>query len=665
MAVAVHHGSRARACYINHYTGHRLLALVLTAASAGAAVRVAPPCGKAPSIRARAHAKETVVFATGYNGPIDNGDDWHYFDFTKASTVVSMGGGVPSQLICKAHAAGTRVVRGVVLDVPVTNITATAAWVQQYTAYVTAGNADGLNVLAVRHQPHGVGTAAVSAVFGLLRKALPKGAQLSATLPLDNSGDRAQGVDRAAVAAVCDFIVLAAFDENLDALTSGPNVALPTLVAGIERNAKTVPLGKLVVALPWFGWDYRCTSARTHKGCTAMPPKGTLATWTGWNVQRSVAYIAQLVANGNSGADDVGRGTGSANATRSLNNTTATWSYDYTDITGVEHVIQYDDPQTLRTKYSACAHAGVAGVGVWTADMVSYIGSTRAQDLAAEMWRSLEAFTGHTPSQHIAAAPAAPALPSLPALAAAHAARKSNITSYISTANTAADSHHAHARSSEQRFRRRMRLTSGELIPGYDPCKHTPAKVSAAGASKGCSDGLLCLSPLPNGGVAQHESGGCYPVRPSISFVAETLVPPLPPTFQFEEATVYYYLNLVMPDDGNSDVTNSSRGYGFMNQFVPQLELGEALCGSTGSTGGYQDSACDIVDPLRQWVIQSQYFFGVLNHSGVPDPSGVAWTGHVKLPLSQCVSFLFTGVELCCKQNVRRLIMPVSALNVK
>jgi hypothetical protein len=27
------------------------------------------------------------------------------------------------------------------------------------------------------------------------------------------------------------------------------------------------------------------------------------------------------------------------------------------------------------------------------------------------------------------------------------------------------------------------------------------------------------------------------------------MVPPIPPTFQSEEATVYYYFNLVMPDD--------------------------------------------------------------------------------------------------------------------
>lgn len=135
------------------------------------------------------------------------------------------------------------------------------------------------------------------------------------------------------------------------------------------------------------------------------------------------------------------------------------------------------------------------------------------------------------------------------------------------------------------------------------------------------------MSPLPNP-ASNHESGGCYPARPGLSYVARAVVPPLPPTFRPEQATVYYYLNLVMPDDGNSDVTNSTTGYGFMNQFVPQLELGEALCGSTGAAGGYASGSCAIVDPLRHWVIQSQYFFGVLNSSGLPDPAGVGWTPH-------------------------------------
>ena len=235
--------------------------------------------------------------------------------------------------------------------------------------------------------------------------------------------------------------------------------------------------------------------------------------------------------------------------------------------------------------------------------MVSYIGGTGQANFAAAMWKSLDTPTAAArsvvPDEPTAASPAAPAK-------AAHGASP------------------AHIQRLNNRLRRRLGLPASALIPGYNPCKQRPAPPSTG---KGCSQGLICLSPLPNG-PAEHESGGCYPVAPSMSFVASILVPPIPPTFRPEEATVYYYLNLVMPDDGNSDVTNSTKGYGFMNQFVPQLELGEALCGSTGAPGGYQTGSCDIVDPLRHWVIQSQYFFGVLNHSGVPDPSGVSWTGH-------------------------------------
>ena len=56
-----------------------------------------------------------------------------------------------------------------------------------------------------------------------------------------------------------------------------------------------------------------------------------------------------------------------------------------------------------------------------------------------------------------------------------------------------------------ERFRARNGLKDGEFIPGYDPCKSkskskSKARADKAGgpAGKGCSDGLLCISPLPN-----------------------------------------------------------------------------------------------------------------------------------------------------------------------
>lgn len=64
--------------------------------------------------------------------------------------------------------------------------------------------------------------------------------------------------------------------------------------------------------------------------------------------------------------------------------------------------------------------------------------------------------------------------------------------------------------------------------------------------------------------LRRHDisKGQCYPANPTISYVANTIVPPVPPTLEPDEATVYYYLNLVMPDDGNSDANGNTSGYG-------------------------------------------------------------------------------------------------------
>jgi len=280
----------------------------------------------------------------------------------------------------------------------------------------------------------------------------------------------------------------------------------------------------------------------------------------------------------------------------------------------VRHEIRYDDEKTLAAKYKACAAAGILGVGAWSGDMLSYAGDANARALAKRIWSSLDAFTGR------GGGIAAPAVHMI----------SSNSDEDVLVRGAAIGT--PRAQRLARRYRKRFGIAEDTtaFIPGYNPCKHKPA---SSYDPRGCADGLVCISPLPNspspgGGGLKHESGGCYPVRPSISYVARTIVPPIPPTFRPEEATVYYYLNLVMPDDGNSDVSNSSKGYGFMNQFVPQLELGEALCGSTGAAGDYVTGACSIVDPLRSWVIQSQYFFGVINRTGIPDPAGVGWTPH-------------------------------------
>ena len=208
--------------------------------------------------------------------------------------------------------------------------------------------------------------------------------------------------------------------------------------------------------------------------------------------------------------------------------------------------------------------------------MVSYVGDAEAQALGAAMWASID-------EQSSALVHRDMSLPTLPSSSSSSSSSSYSPSKPPSSASSLPQpsssspgltnprrslSHPPLIGRLAARYRRRLGLSPTSLIPGYNPCRRqTPPDTRVDETAKpttpsntACSDGLLCISPEPTP-FAEHESGGCYPVRPSTSFVARTRVPPIPPTFRPEQATVYYYLNLVMPDDGNSDVTNSTKGY--------------------------------------------------------------------------------------------------------
>jgi hypothetical protein len=522
---------------------------------------------------------EVVVFATGYDGPIDNGDDWRYFDLNRTTLVVSMGGGVPSDLVTAAHAHGSRVSRAAVLDVDVSDASAVELWVDAEVAAVAASHADGVTIVRIT-QSHPTHARAVTVAVARLRDRLAPGAHLSVVLPLNltRAGhDRNDGIDRAALASLVDFIVLAgtldpqlhlpcATNDQGFPTTPEPNVPLSALAGA--ATASGIPSDKVVVALPWFGWDYRlsgCSSdpTTTMSSCGSVtPPSGTRACWRGWNLQRSVAYIEGTLAALPGAAFHVDRNT-------------ATGVLRYNDSTGAPHVVSYDTPKTLEAKYAACR--GFRGVGIWTADMVSYVGDPPAQALAAAMWKSIDAANPKLAGRKVDGSTQDNGVVHHAPTDTAHTtvARRGVDVSTRDSDPTLTRAHtpslpsystlplHQSLRRVDRlaaRFRRRHGLDARELIPGYNPCRRK-APLLPSGEGGGCSDGLLCISPEPTPGTAEHESGGCYPVRPGLtSFVARTRVPPIPPTFRFEQATVYYYLNLVMPDDGNSDVTNSTKG---------------------------------------------------------------------------------------------------------
>lgn len=206
-------------------------------------------------------------------------------------------------------------------------------------ALVVQDKSDGVTIVRIS-QPPATPAAAVTAAVGKLREALGPSAHLSVVLALNRSrvapADEAY-IDRPALAKQVEFVILAATFDPPNASTVGPRTPEPNVALGALAGAAAesgLAKDKVVIALPWFGWDFRCSNA----ACTSVvPPSGTRATWRGWNLQRSVAYI-------------VGTLTKVLGAKTEVDTETGTAVLRYRDTTGINHVVSYDTPATLAAK---------------------------------------------------------------------------------------------------------------------------------------------------------------------------------------------------------------------------------------------------------------------------------------------------------------------------
>ncbi len=148
------------------------------------------------------------------------------------------------------------------------------------------------------------------------------------------------------------------------------NAALPVVQAGVDCFVKTlgVPASKLVLAFPWYAYDYTCSTAGT--------PFGNLNSCDVTNsVQVDYPRVQQLLAA-------PGTVTGwNANAS------TPYLGY-HDDSTGTLHRVDYDNSTSLRAKYSLAKDVGAWGVGMWTASGLNYSDFATAE----QFWDDLKVF---------------------------------------------------------------------------------------------------------------------------------------------------------------------------------------------------------------------------------------------------------------------------------
>ena len=307
---------------------------------------------------------------------------WPQLDYSTMTTVCVFERPVDLAMVCHAHKFGVRVVMSAPFNVSqIGDAAARTAWVQAHLALVQHDGLDGLNLDIERYTgaPEPL-TALVAELYHAL-KGWHAESQLSFDLSILPAGQAAH-YDHGKLATVLDFIVPMAYDEPWNTKVAAANSPIATIGKGIAQYAAAgVPASKLVIGLPWYGWDYPCNTTQTGGVCDVVPPAGQ--PWNGWATQ--IGY-----------ADAMARLHSTPGAVVTTDSVSVTKHFDYTAAVaassrnpaaaGRRNEIWFDDPSTLQKKYAECKKQGAHGVAFWTADMPDY-----STGQGAAMWQAVNA----------------------------------------------------------------------------------------------------------------------------------------------------------------------------------------------------------------------------------------------------------------------------------
>ena len=131
-------------------------------------------------------------------------------------------------------------------------------------------------------------------------------------------------------------------DEPWGSNISAANSPINALRTGVQQYANlSIPASKIVMGLPWYGWDFPCSTNDTGAACHVVVPPNQ--EWYGWATQ--VDYSAALRTLADSGSK---LETDNASVTRYF-----TYTKDSGSVDAGRHQLWYDDPVTLQAK---CAH---------------------------------------------------------------------------------------------------------------------------------------------------------------------------------------------------------------------------------------------------------------------------------------------------------------------
>jgi di-N-acetylchitobiase len=252
------------------------------------------------------------------------------------------------------------------LQAQLPNATARNIWVSQQVAIMQQNFTDGINIDIEQNTANSASLTILTQNVASALRAVKSYAQISFDTAI-YPNNAVQGYNFTALAEACDFLVPMAYDMCWGAAKASANSPLNGVQAGLQQYFNDFNVGpeKIVVGLPWYGYDFPCTNTLPTPNASCTSESGFSGGWS-----RTFAQVVEEYPN--------------ATIFYQPGTMSPYLSY-FSESDSQWHQIWFDDEISLGYKYQAAADLKLRGVAMWTANFLPYPNNSRV----ASMWDTL------------------------------------------------------------------------------------------------------------------------------------------------------------------------------------------------------------------------------------------------------------------------------------
>ena len=322
--------------------------------------------------------------------------NWLYYNWTELTTIAiftDLNESMLNDLVCHAHAHKVRVVSHIGSEIlKLSSKASRESYVTNLLDTVQSQYLDGVNIDA--EDPVASGSEeelmlnVVTKEIYTRFKASSSSYQVSLDVAWSPSCIDGRCYDYLELSKWTDFLIIMAYDERSQIFDpglclAGANSDFVKTKQGIELyNKLGIANNKLVLGLPWYGYDYPCKKIIDEKSPCVIPNY----TFRGANCSDG--------AGRQYGYSDIMHDFYPLSPTGLLYNKTAESPFfTYRLENGDYHQVWFDNPQSLAVKYGYAAEKKLGGIAFWNTDTLDYNSNTSSsKEQVTIMWNAIQAF---------------------------------------------------------------------------------------------------------------------------------------------------------------------------------------------------------------------------------------------------------------------------------